>query len=491
MRFVRSLVCLLVFAAPLAAASRPNVLLIAIDDFKPLLGCYGDQTVKSPHLDRLASRGVLFESAYCNQSVCAPSRNSLLTGLRPTTVGIYDLGTNFRLATPEAVTIAQYFKQHGWRTEALGKVLHIHQGNHEDAPSWSVPHWDPMDSPASSYALERNQKKSPPIFTVTRDRADSTESADVPDNAYPDGQVADEAIRRLRAAKERSPVPFFLAVGFHKPHLPFCAPKKYWDLYDRAQLPLPAIEARPAGAPAYAPNNWGDLRLYTDIPSKGALSEDEKRRLIHGYHAAVSFVDAQVGRVMAEIDRLGFAENTIVVVWGDHGFHLGEHNQWSKQTNYENAARIPLIVIAPGVAKPGTRTRALAETVDVYPTLVELAGLPAPRAPAVPQGLDGRSFAATLRDPAAPTKDAVFHVSPRNRPGGVQILGRAVRTARHRLVEWKAPGAAPATAEIELYDYVADPLESKNLAAGEPAVVARLRGILAAQPEAKPQFKKK
>ncbi|MBI5758968.1 MAG: sulfatase-like hydrolase/transferase [Planctomycetales bacterium] len=488
------------------STSRPNVLLICVDDLKPVLGCYGDKTVKSPNIDRLAARSVLFERAYCNQAVCSPSRNSLLVGLRPQTLGIYDLGTNFRRSRPDAVTLPQLFKQHGWRTEALGKIFHVGHGNTEDSASWSVPHWK---ANVVAYALPASKAKE----GLTREealfankpakdlpRGAAYEAADVPDNTYPDGALADEAIRRLRNVAEslrdsagscgatppqktqqKPTEPFFLAVGFVKPHLPFVAPQKYWDLYDRAAFKLAQVRTPPTGAPDYAPQFGGELRQYSGIPESGPLNDELQRTLIHGYHAATSYMDAQLGRVVAELDRLGLAQNTIIVLWGDHGWHLGDHGIWCKHTNYEQATRIPLLVAVPG-AKAGARTSALAETVDIYPTLCELAGVPAPA------GLDGRSFAATLRDPAAPTKDHTIHVYPRTGPNKTPLIGRAIRTARHRLVEWKKIGAPAESAELELYDYETDPLETKNVAADQPAAVAELRVLLAQHPEAKPQL---
>ncbi|MBM3889190.1 MAG: iduronate-2-sulfatase [Verrucomicrobia bacterium] len=469
------------------SAPRSNVLLLCVDDLKPLLGCYGAPVIQSPNIDRLAARGVLFERAFCNQAVCAPSRNALMTGLRSQTIGIYDLATNFRKSAPDAVTLPQYFKQHGYRTEAMGKIFHVGHGNHEDPASWSVEHWRPTGVQGGGYALKENRPKE-----MTREearfsnskvdpsklpRGAATECADVPDNTYADGMIADEAIRRLNAAKTRAGEPFFIAVGFLKPHLPFVAPKKYWDLYDCAAFPLPKLRVPPIGAPEFAPTTWGELRQYSDIPEVGSLDDAKTRLLIHGYHAATSYMDSQLGRVLDALDRDGFAKNTIIVLWGDHGWHLGDHGMWCKHTNYEQAARIPLIVVAPGVAKAGAKTGALAESVDVYPTLCELAGLPAPK------GLDGASFSAALKNPAAKTKEAVLHVYPRS-----QGMGRAVRTARYRLVEWKPIGAAADTAVLELYDYEADPDETKNLAADKPGVVAQLRAILAMQPEAKPQI---
>ncbi len=478
-----------ILCAPLAASAapaKPNVLLVCVDDLKPLLGCYGDAMVKSPNIDRLAARGVTFEHAYCNQAVCAPSRNALMTGLRPQALGIYDLGTNFRKSVPGAVTVAQYFRARGYRTEAMGKIMHVGHGNHEDEASWTVPHWKPG---GGGYVLPENVEDTKK--RAAKARADgvpeskrsslvkgpSTECADVADNAYADGMIADEAIKRLRAAKDKPGEPFFMGVGFLKPHLPFCAPKKYWDLYRAEAFPLPALKEPPKGAPEFAPTTWGELRAYTDIPPTGPLDDAMTRHLIHGYHAAVSFMDAQLGRVLDALDETGLAKSTIIVLWGDHGWHLGDHGMWCKHTNYEQAARIPILVVAPGM-KVGVKTPALIETVDIYPTLCELAGLPAP------SGLDGASFAAALRDPSAPTKDHVLHAYPRG--GG--LIGRAVRTARHRLVEWKVPGDAADTAVLELYDYEADPLESKNLAAEQGEIVAQLRAMLAKHPEAKPQI---
>ncbi len=469
-------VCLL----PLRAAEKPNVLLICVDDLKPTIGAYGDKLAKTPHLDRLAARSVLFERAYCNQAVCSPSRNALMTGLRPQTLGIYDLPTNFRKARPDAVTLAQHFQRAGYRTEAMGKIFHVGHGNNEDASSWSVPHFQ---AKSIGYALAENNAQvtreealfaNQPAWKLPRGAA--YESADVSDDTYGDGKIANEAVERLRAARERGG-PFFMAVGFLKPHLPFCAPKKYWDLYDRAAFALPERRTPPEGAPNVAPTSWGELRQYKGIPENGALPDDLQRTLIHGYYAATSYMDAQLGRVLAALDETGLAANTIIVLWGDHGWHLGDHGMWCKHTNYEQAARIPLLIAAPG-AKAGAKTAALVETVDLYPTLAELAGLPAPAK------LDGQSFAAVLRDPTAAARESVTHVYPRG--GG--LIGRAVRTARHRFVEWKKPGESPEAATLELYDYETDPLETKNLAAEQPEVVARLRTILAQQPEARPQI---
>jgi iduronate 2-sulfatase len=474
-----SFLCLL--SVSLFAAEKPNILLICVDDLKPVAGCYGGMA-KTPHMDELAKCGVLFERAYCNQAVCAPSRNSLMTGHRPQSLGIYDLGTNFRKAAPDAVTLAQHFKASGWRTEAMGKIFHVGHGNTEDPASWSVPHFQ---AKSIAYHLPQSSAKE----GLTREealfanksgqglpRGAAFESADVPDEAYPDGKIAQEAIARLKAAKERPDTPFFIAVGFLKPHLPCCAPKKYWDLYDRAAFRLPERRTPPDGAPSYAPTGWGELRQYKDMPDSGPLDDDKARTLVHSYHAAASYMDAQLGKVLAALAETGLAKNTIIVLWGDHGWHLGDHGMWCKHSNYEQAARIPFIISAAGIAP--AKSQALVETVDIYPTLCELAGL------TPPARMDGRSFAAALRDVSKPHRDFIQHVYPRG-----ERLGRAVRDTRFRLVEWKVPGAPGDTAELELYDYQSDPQETKNLAAAQPEVVARLRALLTKEPEAKPQWR--
>ncbi|MBE2285724.1 MAG: sulfatase-like hydrolase/transferase [Prosthecobacter sp.] len=475
-----------VFCSSLCAASKPNVLLICVDDLKPVLGCYGDKIVKSPHIDRLAQRGVLFEKAFCNQAVCSPSRNALLTGLRSQTLGIYDLATNFRKSVPDAVTLPQHFKMNGYRVEGLGKIFHVGHGNVNDEASWSVPHFSPK---TISYVLKENNPpestREQALFENKKEawklpRGAPTEAADVPDNKYGDGMIADEAIKRLEAAKAKPDEPFFLAVGFLKPHLPFVAPKKYWDLYDPSVFKLPELQTPPEGAPEFAPSSWGELRQYKDMPEKGPVTTEQAIHLIHGYYAATSYMDTQLGKVLDALDANGFAENTIIVLWGDHGWHLGDHGMWCKHTNYEQAARIPVIVAAPGI-KGGQNTQALIESCDIYPTLAELTALPAPK-----QG-DGRSFASVLKDPSSSVRDHAIHVYPR----GQGLIGRAVRTQRHRLVEWKKPGEPAGSAILELYDYEADPAETKNLAASQPEVVAELRKLLATHPEAKPQISNK
>lgn len=496
-----SLIALSALATAAASAAdtpaRPNILFIAVDDLKPTLGVYGDLTARTPNIDRLAARGLLFENAYCNQAVCAASRNNLLVGSRSSTLGIYNLSTNFRRSVPDAVTLPQYFMQQGYRTEGMGKIFHIGHGNVDDPASWSVPFLKDnlvdYALPASTdggkltreAALFGNSKPDGvPIKQLPRGAA--WENADLPDTAYADSRIADHAIASLRNAKTKPNEPLFLAVGFMRPHLPFSVPKKYWDLYDRAKLSLATRRTMPDGAPAYAGKTLGELNQYTPFPDAPPLTEELERTAIHGYYASVSYMDAQLGRVLDELDRLGLAANTIIVFWSDHGWHLGDHGMWTKHTNYEQANHIPLLIVAPGVTRPGTRTAAMTETVDLYPSLVELAGLPIVK---VPQTLDGLSFVPVLRDPSTSTKDHIIHVYPRNPPARGELLGRAVRTVRYRLVEWKKIGAPANTADLELYDYETDPLETKNLAATQPEVVASLRAMLDREPSPRPPIR--
>ena len=465
------------------AEERPNVLLILVDDLKPSFGAYGDNWVHSPNLDRLAARGMRFDMAYCNQAVCAPSRNNLLTGARSTSLGVYSLGYNFRRAFPNAVTMPQYFKQHGYHSAGIGKVFHIGHGNVGDDASWSVPfHPDKVidyvlpESTNGQLTKEEALFSNKPARGLTRGAA--WEAADVDDDAYADGRIAAEGINRLRAFDE-SERPFFLALGFTKPHLPFCAPKKYWNLYDARKMELAEFTQRPAGAPKYAGKTIGELNQYKPVPSEPPLSGEMQRTLIHGYYAALSYMDAQVGRVLDELDRLGLSEDTIIVLWGDHGYHLGDHGMWTKHTNYEQANRIPIIIRAPGVTRPESASDALVETVDIYPTLCELAGLPAPSGP---QPIDGTSLVPVLKRPETNIRDHAYHCFPKGKR-----LGRAVRTERYRLVEWQPWPGADGESEYELYDYREDPLETKNLAASELEVLDDLRKRLATHPVPRPK----
>lgn len=467
---------------------KPNVLLIMVDDLKPSIGAYGDETAITPAMDKLAGEGVRFDAAYSNQAVCAPSRYNLMLGSRSTSTGIYNFGRNFRDYYTGALTLPQYFKQHGYHAEAMGKVYHIGHNTYDDSASWSVPSYhdkvieynDPASTEGEMTREEALFSNKGWDYARSLSRGAAWESPDVPDTAYADGRVAERAMKRLRELGAGSEKPFFLAVGFARPHLPFSVPQKYWELYDPEELPMPVIEKAPEGAPDYATKEGGEIAQYKPVPSadehEGPYPEELKRDLIHGYYAGVSYSDAQIGKVLNALKKEGLDENTIVVLWGDHGFHLGELNIWTKHVNYEKANRIPLIIKAPGTAKAGVGTGQLAETVDLYPTLAELAGLSVPE---TVQPLDGESLVPVLEDPEARVRDYAYHAYPR---GG--RMGRAIRTDRYRLVEWKKIGADPETAEIELYDYADGSVETKNIADEKPEVVKELRAILDRQPEA-------
>ncbi len=476
-------------AEALKPATRPNVLLICVDDLKPAIGCFGDPHAKTPNMDRLAQQGVVFRCAYVNQAVCAPSRNSLMTGLRPDQIGVYDLATWFRHGARDAVTLSQRFRQEGWHAESLGKIYHRGHGNVIDPASWSVPFWypkggDPANVTTGGPRPPSDAKRNPRPQNNGRPRGAPWGWPDAPDAAFSDGRIARQAAMRLDDLAMDGK-PFFLGVGFIRPHLPFIAPKRYWDLFDAAKLPQHPVDvALPVGAPRFAGQDSGELRSYSDIQATGPLTAAQNRTMVHGYYASTAFVDAQVGMVLDAMDRLKLWDRTIVVLWGDHGWHLGDHGMWCKHTNYEQAGRNPVIIAAPGKAQ-GRATRALMNTVDIYPTLCALAGL------TTPSGLAGRSLVPVLDDPAAAVQDAVFHVYPRGDGKDGQLLGRAVRTARWRYVEWQSfkDGAVQAR---ELYDYDNDPGETANLAdrPAHAAVVHELAARIAALGPAKPQVKK-
>jgi arylsulfatase A-like enzyme len=439
---------------------RLNVLFLAIDDLRPELGCYGAAAVRTPHLDRFARSAAVFERAYCQFPLCAPSRASLLTGTRPDTTRVQDLYSDFRVALPDIETLPQYFKQRGYFADRLGKIFHL-----DDVASWTParppekfgPTEPAKRAPYSDEALNEagwrkfDAAKAAGLTGMALERSQrgpAVEITDLPDDALPDGKIAADAIALLRRLREENR-PFFLAVGFLKPHLPFVAPRQYWNLYDEPSLPLPANRTRVASPVALG--DGVEFYTYTDVPAARPVPDDFARRATRGYLACVSFVDAQVGRVLDELERLGLADDTIVVVWGDHGFKLGEHGGWGKLTDFEIDARVPLMVRDPG-AKTGQRVRALVEAVDVYPTVVELAG------GTPPAHLEGTSLVPLLRDPQRPWKTAAFTQCRRD---GETWEGRSIRTDRYRLTRWRNPGESD---QIELYDHAVDPQEDDNLA---------------------------
>lgn len=470
-------ILLAITAAPLClaqakVAERPNVLFIAVDDLRPDLGCYGVKHIHSPNIDKLARGGTVFNRAYCQQAVCSPSRTSLLTGRRPDTTKVYDLQTHFRIHLPDVVTLPQHFKQHGYHAQGMGKIYH---GGLDDPQSWSVESWVPAGrkayhKPESLEAIEkvrsllkaegrlykeevvRRDEKTGAVLKVKRtgQRANGPawEDPAVADNELGDGMVADKAVETLRQIKDKT---FFLAVGFYKPHLPFIAPAKYFDLYPAAGIRLAANPFPPKDVPQVALHDFGELRSYSDMPKVGPVSDAKARELVRAYQAASSFTDAQIGRVLDELDRLGLRDKTIVVLWGDHGWHLGEHAMWCKHSNFEVATRVAMIISAPKQKTAGKTTAALSEFVDIYPTLCELAGLP------LPAGLEGTSLVPVMNDPDRPWKKAAFSQYPRQK-----AMGYSVRTDRYRYTEWAEPGQKPEG--VELYDHQTDPAENVNLA---------------------------
>ncbi|HIG12635.1 MAG TPA: DUF4976 domain-containing protein [Planctomycetes bacterium] len=440
-----------------AEPSPLNVLFLSIDDLRPELGSFGADEMHTPHMDSIARAGVSFTSAYCQQAVCGPSRASMLTGCRPDTTGVLTLRGDFRDALPEHVSLPQLFKENGWTSYALGKVHHG-QGELDDEPSWSRPCWRPdrwqryyASSSLQELVNRRNAEESDTKGFVAR--VALMEQADAPDAEYPDARIADEAIRFLR---EEGDAPFFLAVGFLKPHLPFVAPKAYWDLYPAEGTELASRRTAPQGAPAWAGHVSGELRSYEDVPDEAPFSEAEEREFRRGYRACISFVDAQIGRVLQALNDVGLRENTIVVLWGDHGWHLGDLGLFGKHTNYENATRAPLIVSVPHLPRAGESCSALVEFVDIYPTLADLCGLE------VPVPVEGLSLAPLLAEPGRPWKTAAFSQYPRFVAGAGRAMGRSLRTRRYRLVEWTVPGSD--LHEVELYDLGEEAVETVNLA---------------------------
>jgi iduronate 2-sulfatase len=450
--------------------SRRNVLFIAVDGLRPSsLGCYGNTFSKTPNFDRLAKRSLVFKNAFTQQANCAPSRASLMTGMRPDTLKITTGNVHFRSVLPDLITLPQLFKQNGYHTQAIGLVSHAHPAQPDDI-SWTKPE-TLLDIPKrDEYLLPSNRTRG---FIDRMTKGTATEYVDAPDNAYQDGQVTQLAIETLDSIRDK---PFFLAVGFKRPHLPYTCPKKYWDLYDRASIPLPADRNYPDCTPQQAAlrYSWsdtqGEMRAYTDMPKKGPLSDDKIREVLHGYYASVSYVDQQVGRLLHTLDSLKLLDNTIIVVWADHGIHLGERGLWGKNDLTDDATRIPFMISVPGMQTAGLSTEALVETVDVYPTLAGICSLP------IPYDLQGTSMAPLLKAPAEKWKEAVFSRYPRARD---KVMSYSVRTATHRYNEY-VELATGKLLDAELYDVITDPLGYKNLV-NHPAsrtILARHRDLL-------------
>lgn len=479
-------------------SSKPNILFIAVDDYKPIAGCYGNTIVKTPNIDRLGKMGTVFMKNYCQQSVCGPTRASLMTGMRPDYTKIWDLKTQMRDMNPRIVTIPQYFISQGYNTAGIGKIYHPSSAiNKIDPVSWNVPYIEltPKDYANGMGKPANNQYQKPETKALfdkavrpKKDDGDdenpvsrkgpSTECIDVPDDAYNDGVYALKAKAQIiKLSKDNKP--FFMAVGFHKPHLPFVAPKKYWDLYKREDLPLEKFQEHSKNGVEIAYHKSGELRNYTDIPEfatlpgedlRIGLKTEKQKELIHGYYAAVSYMDAQVGILLNTLEEQGLLNNTIIVLWGDHGWHLGDHDLWEKHTTFEQANRSPLIIAAPGF-KPGS-SNSLSEHVDIFPTLCQLAGV------TVPSNLAGKSLMPVMKNKKTEIKD--FAMSQYHRTLKAEeakklgykerrLWGYSMRTNKYRFVMWMNDFTSEQAFSpdkiyaIELYDFEKDPLETVNV----------------------------
>ena len=469
-----------------ATKQKKNILFIAVDDLKPLLSNYGHPEMITPNFDRLAKMGVTFTNAQVQYAVCGPSRASVMTGTYPDRTKVWDLHTDFRESAPDLISMPEYLISQGYETTGIGKIYHKGSSSPgHDGKSWSIPHAQPKNfdpkygDPAFEYyqnpetkkqmaALEE-EAKAKGITKPGKLRAyvfkrlkPSTECVDVSDEAYQDGIYTREALKKLNMLM-KGDKPWFLAVGYQKPHLPFIAPKKYWDLYDRSKVKLAEFQQLAEGTPMIAYHNYGELRAFSDIDDNynigDIINEDKQRELVHGYMAAVSYIDAQLGKLLDALESKGILDNTIIVLWGDHGWHLGDHTEWCKHSNFEQAAHFPFMWAGPGMAK-GIKVENPVELVDLFPTLFDLAGVPQN------QQEQGKSLVPLMdNNPATTiTADAAFHQYARGK-----VMGYSIRTDRYRYTEWQdnnyrsyKPYKNENIVGRELYDYEKDPLETKN-----------------------------
>lgn len=417
----------------------PNILFIAVDDLRPELNCYGAEHIQSPNIDKLASQGVMFSEAYCNVPVCGASRASLLTGTRPTRHRFLTYFTRVDKDYPEAVTLPQLFRENGYYTISNGKIFH-------DLDDTEEVSWDENWRPHAANSWRDYQDPT----NINLDNSDTTrgpayENLEIADSAYFDGKIANKAIADLKKLKQRDQ-PFFLAVGFLKPHLPFNAPRKYWEMYDADNISLPENYYKPENAPEAAIHNFGELRAYAEVPEKGPVSDELAHKLIHGYYACVSYTDAQIGRVMQALEDEGLKDNTIVILWGDHGWNLGEHTLWCKHANFRTSLQVPMLLAGPGVPA-GKKIDELVEFVDIYPTLAAMAGLEAPA-----NQLEGASMVPLLENENADWKNQVI---------SKYFNGLSIKTDDYLYTEWSRTDE-DVYARM-LYNHVKDPEENVNI----------------------------
>lgn len=466
---------------------KPNILFISIDDLRPTLGAYGDTIAITPNIDQLAGEGMTFRRTFTQVAVCAPSRASLMTGIRPDSTRVWHLGDKFREINPNTVTMPQYFSKFGYHTVNLGKIFHNYM---PDSISWDEPDlrparyvrkdWLKRDGETfyiskevnESQAIKRDSllKLRPVRYADGWNTGPAWENANVHDTMYYDGAQTKLAMQTLSRLAEKDQ-PFYMGLGYFRPHLPFTVPKKYWDLYDPNEIPLPANPNIPEGAPLYTMNSMYELRHYDGFNHIGhptssyRMSEDTIRTLRQGYYASVSYVDALLGDLVAHMKEIGIYENTIIILWGDHGWKLGDHNSWGKMTNYNMDLKVPMIIRYPDQKNRGAQTQEITELVDMFPSLCELAGIE------VPDYMQGTSFVPLLEKPELPWKKAAFsqfHRRPRHAADGKRYMGYSLNTKEYHYIEWygwdNTTGTRGELKSVELYDSENDPTETVNIA---------------------------
>ncbi|WP_405415506.1 sulfatase [Maribacter sp. Asnod1-A12] len=466
--------------------TRPNVIFISVDDLRPTLGAYGDTIAISPNIDQLAAEGMTFRQTFSQVAVCAPSRASLMTGLRPDSTRVWHLGDKFREINPNTVTMPQYFSKNGYHTVNLGKIFHNYM---PDSISWDEPDlrpkqylkkdWLKRDGETFYFSEEVNKSQAiirdsllklrPVRYADGWNTGPAWEAADVHDTLYYDGAQTELAKKTLsRLAKIETP--FYMGLGYFRPHLPFTAPKKYWDLYDAQEIPLAVNPNVPQNAPGHTMNSMYELRHYDGFNDIGhpqsnfKMNEERSRKLKHGYYASVSYIDALVGNLVAHLKQIGLYDNTIIILWGDHGWKLGDHNSWGKMTNYNIDLQVPMIIRYPNQENRGAQTYEITELIDMFPSLCEIAGID------IPDYMQGTSFVPLIKEPQRSWKSAAFsqfHRRPKVSADGKRYMGYSINTKEYHYIEWYTwdpkTGTRGELTGKELYDRKNDPNETVNI----------------------------